>query len=158
MRSSHTDRYSTFSISDLSGVLLNSIASASSRNSSVSQHSTLNNSLFTYHGRSYDATSSVSLISSLASSLSPSKNINISQINGYKFEGTGYYSNFDCYYNETSNFRMSIVATNEDVYEYDPGDTPNIFWPTGTLSTGPILGYAVFAFDKNGTVVFVAAV
>ncbi|CAD6583814.1 MAG: hypothetical protein ASARMPRED_001511 [Alectoria sarmentosa] len=143
---------------DLSGVLLNSVASASSRNSSASQHSTLNNSPFTYHGRSYGAASSVGLINSLADSDSPSKNVNITQTNGYKFEETSYLSNVECYYNESSNVNISTLTNNDDIYEYDPGDTPNIFWPTGSLSTGPILGSAVFAFDNNGTVVFVAAV
>lgn len=98
------------------------------------------------------------LINSLADSVSPSKNVNITQTNGYKFEETSYLSNVDCYYNETSNVNISTLTDNDDVYEYDPGDTPNIFWPTGSLSTGPILGSAVFAFDNNGTVVFVAAV
>lgn len=139
-------------------MLLNSVASASSRNSSASQHSTLNNSPFTYHGRSYGAASSVGLINSLVGSLPASKSINVSQTNGYKFEETGYLSNVDCYYNETGNVTISTLTDNEDIYEYNPGDTPNIFWPMGTLSTGPILGSAVFAFDNNGTVVFVAAV
>ncbi|CAF9918499.1 hypothetical protein IMSHALPRED_004322 [Imshaugia aleurites] len=142
---------------DLSGVLLNSVASASSRNSSASQHPIPNNSPFTYHGRSYGVASSVGLINSLADSSSLSKNVNISQTNSYQFEENGYLSNVECYYNETSDIEISNLTDN-DIYAYIPGDTPNIYWPRGTLSTGPIRGSAVSAFQNNGTVVFVAAV
>lgn len=111
-----------------------------------------------YHGRSYGAASSVGLINSLPDSLSPSRNVNISQTSGYQVEETGYFSNVDCCYNENANVTISTLTDNENVYEYDPGDTLGMFWPTRTLSTGPILRSAVFAFDNNGTVVFVAAV
>ena len=98
--------------------------------------------------------SSVGLINNLASA---SKRVNVSQINRYEFHESGYLSNVDCYYNENANVTINTV-TNNSIYVLIPGDTPNIFWPEGTLSTGPILGSAIFAFDNNGTIVFVAAV
>ena len=98
----------TYSVGQqLIGPLLSSAAGASSNTSKILLHPKLDNTQFSYRGRSYGVGSSVGLMD-----MTISQN---AQAAGYIYQEEGYMTNVSCIYNNTSNFTLS-GPVNEWIY------------------------------------------
>jgi len=90
----------------MSGLLLNSLSEASSSNFSVPQHKKLDNSGFSFYGRSYGVGSGVGLVDS--PTLVTSQNAsNKPSVTYYEYAEIGYISGVRCIYNESSNLSFA---------------------------------------------------
>lgn len=98
----------TYSVGQqLIGPLLSSAASASSLGTKKQVHSKIDNTQFSYNGRSYGVGAPVGLMDQMISS-------NL-QTAGYVYQEEGYLVNVTCMYNQTSNFTLS-GPVNEWIY------------------------------------------
>jgi len=98
----------TYSVGQqLIGPLLGSAASASSVGTKKQVHPKMDNSQFSYRGRSYGVGAPVGLMDQMISSSN--------QVAGYNYQEEGYLTNVSCIYNRTSNFVLS-GPVNEWIY------------------------------------------
>jgi hypothetical protein len=98
----------TYSVGQqLIGPLLGSAASASSIGARKQVHPKIDNSQFSYRGRSYGVGAPVGLMDQMISSSN--------QAAGYNYQEEGYLTNVTCIYNRTSNFVLS-GPVNEWIY------------------------------------------
>lgn len=98
-----------------SGQLLSSAASASSSGSDIHVHRKLDNTQFSYRGRSYGVGAPVGLMDQGI--------VTSSQIAGYVYQEQGYLTNVTCIYNSSSTFALS-GPVNEWIYAAS-GDLPD---------------------------------
>ncbi|KAK7398449.1 hypothetical protein QQX98_012173 [Neonectria punicea] len=105
------------------GLLLNSVEQASARDSSTPHYRKLDNTGFTYHGRSYGVASTVGLAEPMRTS-----NTNQATLLNYTFLEDGYLSNVSCQYN-----RSSLIDFNDSNAVETPGGIygPQGLWPSG---------------------------
>ncbi|KPM44594.1 hypothetical protein AK830_g1969 [Neonectria ditissima] len=94
------------------GLLLNSVEQASARDSSTPHYRKLDNTGFTYHGRSYGVASAVGLVESKRTD-----NTKQATLLNYTFLEDGYLSNVSCQYN-----RPSLIAFNASNVAETPVD------------------------------------
>lgn len=99
----------------LLGNLLSSASSATPTDGRTRQHRKMDNSKYTYIGRSYGIGSTAGLVDELIED----NNLAIS----YSYQEDGYKTNVDCLYNKTSDFRIS--PTNEQWLYAAEGNLPD---------------------------------
>ena len=143
---------------DLPGLLLNSVRDASSRNSSVSQHKKLDNSGFSFHGRSYGVGSGVGLISPNTTQYEYAQRA--PQITSYSFSEAGYLSHVLCTYNKSSNlsFEQLDMVQGGDIGSPTFSGTVVVYQAVGSLPTGVWQGFTTMSIVGPSTAVALAAV
>ena len=122
---------------DLQDLILNAAASATSRDGTAQNHSKIDNSRYSYTGRSYGVGASVGLVDDL---------LNSSKVLSYSYIETGYRAQVSCIMNTTSNWTISDYAFS------DTGFAPNIYIAGGTLPNGVSDDYAacgLVSSDQN---------
>ena len=140
----------------LPGLLLNSVRDASSRNSSISQHKKLDNSGFSFHGRSYGVGAGVGLISpTTAQHLQP-----VPRVTNYTFPENGYLSHVNCIYNKSSNlsFEQLDLVQGGERGSYTFSGSVVVLQAVGSLPTGVWQGFTTMSIATNLTAVALAAV
>jgi hypothetical protein len=137
---------------DLQGLVLNDAASATSIGNLTRAHRKLDNTGYSYAGRSYGVASSVGLVDQTG---------NTTAILDYRYNETGYLSDVSCIVNSTSDW-----ALYGPMYASDDLTYPNLYLAYGTLPNGNPevysacgLGYSkgIFALvgsSRNGLNVF----
>jgi hypothetical protein len=141
----------------MSGVLLNSLSEASSSNSSVPQHKKLDNSGFSFYGRSYGVGSGVGLVDSPAL-ITPQNSNSRPAVNYYEYAEIGYTSRVHCIYNESSNLSftdLQWIQGQDKNYTFKGGVT--VLQAVGSLPTGEWTGFTTMSYYGNGTAVALAA-
>ncbi|RFU26769.1 hypothetical protein B7463_g9558, partial [Scytalidium lignicola] len=132
------------------GLLLNSVDQASSRNSSLPRYKKLDNTGFTYTGRSYGVASTIGL-------LDPTPKITGTHLTilNISFIENGYQSEVSCIYNQSSR-----LVFNELGYFNTPGGlyAPTGFWPNGSLPNGDWPGFPTWGVLNSDFVTALAAV
>ncbi|RSL58974.1 hypothetical protein CEP54_007490 [Fusarium duplospermum] len=131
------------------GLLLNAVSQASSRDPSTPRHQKLDATGFTYHGRSYGVGSAVGLIQ-------PQLTDDIAgTIKNYSFHEHGYKCQVSCQYNKSSQlswFKSDLVTTPGGIY------APQGFWVNGALPNGVWDGFPTWAVLTEDFATAVAAV
>ena len=112
---------------DLQDLILNAAASATSRDGTAQNHSKIDNSRYSYTGRSFGVGSSAGLVADSLNSLSALS---------YSYNETGYRAQVGCIMNTTSNWTISDYGFSQD------GFSPNIYIASGTLPNGASDFYA----------------
>ena len=106
---------------DLQGLMLNDAASSSNIGNKTRVHRKLDNTGYSFFGRSYGIGASVGLVDQ-------AKNATV--ILGYQFNETGYLSDVKCVVNATSNWALTgPVYTSTNTY-------PNLYLASGNLTNG----------------------
>jgi hypothetical protein len=107
---------------DLQGLVLNDAASATSIGNLTRAHRKLDNTGYSYAGRSYGVASSVGLVDQTG---------NTTAILDYRYNETGYLSDVSCIVNSTSDW-----ALYGPMYASDDLTYPNLYLAYGTLPNG----------------------
>jgi hypothetical protein len=107
---------------DLQGLILNDAASATSVGNLNRTHRKLDNTGYSYIGRSYGIASSVGLVD---------QTLNTTEILGYRYNETGYLFRVSCIVNTTSDW-----ALYGPIYASDDLTYPNLYLVSGTLPNG----------------------
>ncbi len=132
------------------GLLLNSVDQASSADSSIPQYKKLDNTGFTYHGRSYGVASTIGLVDPTQSMKTADATVlNIS------FAENGYVSEVSCAYNDSSQLafhELNYVATPGGIYG------PMGLWTNGSLPNGEWEGFPTWGVLNSDFVTALAAV
>jgi hypothetical protein len=131
------------------GLLVNSVSQASSRNSSTPTYQKLDGTGYFYHGRSYGVGSAVGL---LQPTYPDDPN---AIIRGYSFIEDGYYTNVSCHYNKSSQlsfFKSDMVSTPGGIY------APQGYWLGGSLPNGPWAGFPTWGVLNGDFTTSIAAV
>ncbi|KAJ4179641.1 hypothetical protein NW755_012366 [Fusarium falciforme] len=131
------------------GLLLNAVSQASSRDSSIPQHQKLDATGFTYHGRSYGVASAVGLVQPQLF------NGTVGTIQNYSFFEDGYECQVSCQYNKTSQLswiKSDLVGTPGGIY------APQGYWANGSLPNGVWDGFPTWAVVNEGFATALAAV
>ena len=107
---------------DLQGLLLNNAASATYVGNVTRAHSKIDNTGYSYSGRSYGVASSVGLMDRFKNS---------TRVLGYQYDEAGYTSNASCIVNATSDWAIAgpVMASTDSTY-------PNVYLVSGTLANG----------------------
>ena len=124
---------------DFLGIILTQAASASSINGTTPILRKLDNTRYSYLGRSYGVGSPVGLVDQAFSH-------NTTQ--NYTYNEIGYDTRVHCAVNSTSNWTIS-----DEGYDIN-GNSPNIYWARGTLANGNLEGYAACGLDKSPRSIF----
>jgi len=144
----------------MTGLLLNSLREASSSNSTVSQHKKLDNSGYSFHGRSYGVGASVGLVG-VSSLVSQDSNHSAQQTTTrFTFEENGYISQPRCIINQTADLRFVDLGVINGTFSDQPyayAGTVNAFRGTGNLPTGPWLGFTTTGIVTSGSTFSLAA-
>ncbi|KAL6364578.1 hypothetical protein LRP88_01981 [Fusarium phalaenopsidis] len=131
------------------GLLLNAVSQASSRDSSTPQHQKLDATGFTYHGRSYGVGAAVGLVQpQLINDISGT-------IQNYSFYEHGYKCEVSCQYNKSSQLswiKSDLVTTPGGIY------APQGFWVNGDLPNGVWNGFPTWAVLTEDFATALAAV
>ncbi|KAF8850600.1 hypothetical protein BDZ45DRAFT_602594 [Acephala macrosclerotiorum] len=136
-----------------SGLLLNSITQVSNNKSSKPQITKLDNTGFTYNGRSYGVASTTGLVDPTY----PSKSLSISNasIQQFSYFESGYASIVTCDYNRTGDFRFYPMASwGQGHYPWNPVG----FIANGSLPNGKWAGFPTWGVNDNSTLVAIGAV
>lgn len=133
-----------------SGLILNSIRSASAVNESVPRYSKLDNTGYTFLGRSYGVASGVGLAQNPTPKISSYSGTLLS----YTYQDSGYVATVTCSYNETSDLKLTRLGTFDT-----PGGAyaPTAFWANGSLPTGFWGGYPTWGTWDDRTILALAA-
>jgi hypothetical protein len=134
-----------------SGLLLNSIRTASSTNASVPRYSKLDNTGYTFVGRSYGAGSGVGLVKDPV----PSEPGYLGTLRNYSFARPGFTSSVNCIYNQTSDLSLVELGTFNTPDGYY---APTGFWANGSLPIGDWFGFPAWGVVNNATIFAMAAV
>ena len=140
----------------LPGLLLNSVRDASSRNSSIIQHKKLDNSGFSFYGRSYGVASGVGLTSPNTTQYAQ----RVPQITKYSFSETGYHSRVQCTYNKSSNlgFEQLDLVQGGDIGSPTFSGSVVVLQAVGSLPTGEWQGFTTMSIVGPSTAIALAAV
>jgi hypothetical protein len=113
----------------LGGLLLDSAAAATPRNSSVRQFQKLDTSRHSYNGRSFGAGSSVGMqnVTEMPYSKTAAGTLPDIAAQSYSYVETGYNSNVTCIYNKTASWAIQLGDTSND------GAFPNSYLASGAL-------------------------
>ena len=113
---------------NLQGLILDDAATATSPDNSSRIHRKLDNTGYSYTGRSYGVASSVGLAD---------QTVNTTAVLGYQYDEPGYLSNVSCIVNATSNWTLKgpIFSPHNNVY-------PDLYVAAGTLTNGNPERYA----------------
>lgn len=131
----------------MSGLLLNALREASNRNSPVSSHKKLDNSGFSFYGRSYGVASGVGLVDS------PSLTAT-----NYSYSEPGYMSKVQCIYNQTSNLTFANLGLFQGTYRNSPfTGSVRALQAVGSLPTGEWTGFTTMGIVDNSTAFAIAA-
>ncbi|KAH8589530.1 hypothetical protein B0O99DRAFT_472061, partial [Bisporella sp. PMI_857] len=131
------------------GLLLNSISQASSRDSSKQpQIDKLDNTGYIYNGRSYGVASTIGLVRSVPGVQSQDKIASLS------YQEYGYRTVVDCIYNDTSALKLHEV---KNVPIPESRITPTVVWANGSLPNGKWSGFPSWASFRSESVVALAA-
>ncbi|KAF5000345.1 hypothetical protein FGRMN_1813 [Fusarium graminum] len=131
------------------GLLLNSVSQASSRNSSTATYQKLDGTGFVYHGRSYGVGSAVGLLQPIY------KDDPKAIIRQYSFLEDGYAASVSCQYNRSSQLsfaKPNMVETPGGLYALQE------YWVQGSLPNGEWLGFPTWAVVNEGPTSSIAAV
>jgi hypothetical protein len=134
-----------------SGLLLNSIRTASSANASSPRYSKLDNTGYTFVGRSYGAGSGVGLVEDPF----PSESGYHGTLRNYSFAQPGFTSSVTCIYNQTSDlllFELGTFPTPDGYY------APTGYWANGSLPIGDWFGFPAWGVVNNATIFAMAAI
>ena len=113
---------------NLQGLILNDAVSATRPDNVTRIHRKLDNTGYSYTGRSYGVASSVGLVD---------QTVSTTAILSYQYNESGYLSNVSCIVNATSDWALS-----GPVYTPQDGTYPNIYLASGTLANGNAEKYA----------------
>ncbi|KAK6330737.1 hypothetical protein TWF718_002938 [Orbilia javanica] len=149
--------YAPWKNSHRTGLLVNAISQASSPNSSTPRTQKLDNTGYTYRGRSYGVAASVGLttlrIISEADKISvPS----IDFIRSYTYYEDGYHAEVSCQKNPSSQLsfsKLDSVQTPSDTLS-----TPQGYWVGGSLPNGEWKGFPTWGIQTNEYISVLAAV
>jgi hypothetical protein len=146
-----------FALVDMPGLLLNALREASSRNSSVPSHKKLDNSGFSFYGRSYGVASGVGLIESPGLTATKDAGSTLIVAN-YSYSERGYFSKVQCMYNQTSNVSFASLGGFEGMYPNNPWKAPvMVLQAVGSLPTGEWTGFTTMGIVDNSTAFALAA-
>ncbi len=126
---------------DLQGRILNLAASATSRDNTTQKHAKLDDTQFSYEGRSFGVGSSVGLVDGLLNNLTTLS---------YNYTEIGYRAQVGCITNSTLDWALSEVKTSQD------GTYPNMYMASGTHANGAYDDYAACGFGSSGRIVALA--
>ena len=122
---------------DLLGVILTQAGSASSFNNTTPTFRKLDNTRYTYTGRSYGVGSSVGLADGGFAS---------NNTQGYTYSETGYSTHAHCTVNTTSDWKI------ENANRYPVKTLPDVYLVNGTLPTGQAEEYAACGFGSTDNI------
>ncbi|KAH7148939.1 hypothetical protein EDB81DRAFT_883333 [Dactylonectria macrodidyma] len=134
----------------LTGLLVNSVEQASSHDASTPQYQKLDNTGFTYHGRSYGVASTVGLVEPERSKANAK-----ATILNYTYLENGYSADVSCSYNKSSRlafYTSDMVTTPGGIY------APQGFWAQGSLPNGVWAGFPTWGVLNSDFVTALAAV
>jgi hypothetical protein len=137
----------------MSGLLLNSLSEASSSNSSIPQHKKLDNSGFSFYGRSYGVGSGVGLVDS-PTLVTPQNSNSTPSVTYYEYAEIGYISGVHCIYNKSSNLSFADLQW---IQGEDKNKAVTVLQAVGSLPTGEWTGFTTMSYYGNGTAVALAA-
>jgi hypothetical protein len=146
----------------MSGLLLNSLSEASSNNYSVPQHKKLDNSGFSFYGRSYGVGSGVGLVDS-PTLITPYSLDGRPAVKYYEYSEIGYISGVYCTYNRSSNLSFIDLQwiQGQGIQGQDKNrtfkETITVLQAVGSLPTGEWTGFTTMSYYGNGTAVALAA-
>ena len=122
---------------DLLGVILTQAASASSLNTTTPTFRKLDNTRYSYTGRSYGVGSSVGLVDGGFASNNTQR---------YTYSETGYSTHAHCIVNSTSDWKI------ENPNRYPVKTLPDVYLVNGTLPTGQAEEYAACGFGSTDNI------
>lgn len=134
----------------MTGLLLNSVRDASSRNTSTPQHNKLDKSGYSFYGRSYGVASGVGVIDQQE----------FTGVKNYSFSESGYDSRVRCALNESSNLYfqdLKLIDGGTQGAENFTGSVM-ILQADGSLPTGAWTGFTTMSIVDNQTAFALAAV
>lgn len=126
---------------ELQGRILNLAASATSRDNTTQKHAKIDNTQFSYEGRSFGVGSSVGLVDVL---------LNNSSTLSYNYTEIGYRAQVGCFKNSTLNWTLSGVKTSQDI------TYPNMYIASGTHANGASDFYAACGIRSSDEIVALA--
>ena len=127
--------YGSFSynpVRTILGSLLDNAAAATAPNSSTQTHRKLDNTGYTYQGRSYGIGASVGLTEFTQTGI----------LQNFTFLESGYMSNITCWYNHTMDFHVEQVPSGFDGYPY-------MWLATGNISDGSFENVMLPGYDDS---------
>jgi len=127
---------------DLQGRILNLAASATSRDNTTQRHAKIDNTQFSYTGRSFGVGSSVGLVDGL---------LNNSSTLSYNYTEIGYRAQVWCITNGTLDWTLSEVETSQEV------TYPNMYIASGTHANAASDRYAACGFRSSDGIVALAS-
>ena len=122
----------------LQGLILNVAASATSPDGTAQNHTKIDNSRFTYLGRSFGVGSSVGLVDD---------SLNSTNTLGYNYTEVGYSAQVTCIVNDTSDWTLTLVSLSDDE------TFPNTYLAAGNLVNGASDGYAACGLYNDNDIV-----
>lgn len=134
----------------LIGSLLSSASSATTVDGSLRQHAKLDNTRFTYSGRSYGIGASVGLLDDVI--------LGNPLATHYTFQETGYDAHVACIYNSSSNFTIiQFLKNNFAIEGYAPNGIRPEYADYFGYSEGPIVAIGVSSVQTPGRMMGITA-